>query len=193
MMPKRLLKPLFLLLLCCALLGGCSSPSPTAEPLVEPAQVDAPDTAEAAPEGETDTPEVELTPIQAEVSDTGEETTPTDAAPEAPSSAVDALASQFEGLSLAEFFEVSTRALTLRSPETVVALGLTELYGVEEVLLDDISDAYQRETYQVLALILDTLQNYDREALSPEDQISYDVYQWDLEEQLAGLEFIYHD
>jgi uncharacterized protein (DUF885 family) len=190
MMPKRLFNPLVLFLVCCALLGGCSSPSPTSEPLVESTQVDPLD---EVPDGKAEVPEVEPTPTQDQALDVGDDAAPSNAEPEAPPSAIDELASQFEGLSLAEFFEVSTRALTLRSPETVVALGLTDIYGVEEVLLNDVSDAYQRETYQVLALILETLKSYDRDALSPEDQISYDVYQWDLEDQLAGLEFIYHD
>ena len=39
----------------------------------------------------------------------------------------------FSGLSLEQFFETSWRALTERHPETILAEGLTEVYGVEEV------------------------------------------------------------
>ncbi len=110
-----------------------------------------------------------------------------------PSVAVQALAAELEGLALREFFEVSNRALTMRSPETVVTMGLTDLYGVDEVLLDDISDSYRRETYRMLVLVLEKLETYDRDALSPEDKISYDVYRWYLEDELAGAEFMYYD
>ena len=43
------------------------------------------------------------------------------------------------------------------------------------------------------AAVLMLLEGYDRAALSPEEQISYDVYRWHLEDELAGGEFMYHD
>lgn len=107
--------------------------------------------------------------------------------------ALQALAKDLESLSLQDFYEVSFRALTMRSPETVVTIGLTDLYGVDEVLLDDISDAYRRETYRILALVLQKLESYDRQALSPEDAISYDVYRWFLQDEIAAQEYLYHD
>ena len=109
------------------------------------------------------------------------------------STAVQTLSAELEGLSLEDFYEESLRYLTLRSPESVVRLGLTDYYGVEEVLLDDISDEYQRETYQLLEVILDHLESYDRESLSSAEKISYDVYKWDLQDQLSEKEFMYHD
>jgi uncharacterized protein (DUF885 family) len=101
--------------------------------------------------------------------------------------------SSFEGLSLSEFFEKSFRALTLRSPETVLVNGLTGIYGVSEARLNDISVAYQQETYRLVAEILEVLKSYERAALPPDEQISYDIYRWYLEDQLAGQAFMVHD
>lgn len=107
--------------------------------------------------------------------------------------AIDQTIVELEGLSLEDFFEASNRALTTRSPEYVLGLGLTDFYGMTGVHLDDISDEYQQETYVLLAGVLSLLEGYERSALSPEDQISYDVYQWYLEDQLASQDFMYHD
>jgi len=106
---------------------------------------------------------------------------------------VDELAEQFGGLTLDDFFETSFSALMLRSPETVFIYGLSDFYGMTEVSLDDISDSYLKETYVIKAAVLKVLEGYDLSALSPEDQISYDVYKWYLEDELAGQDFIYHD
>ncbi|MCA9973672.1 MAG: DUF885 domain-containing protein, partial [Anaerolineales bacterium] len=118
--------------------------------------------------------------------------TPPEAVPASaptPGTAAARLAAELDGLSLDDFFDASFRALTLRSPETVVEAGLTNIYGVTNVALDDISDAYVQETYALTAVILDALESYDRAALSPEQQISYDVYRWYLQDRLAGQPF----
>ncbi len=94
---------------------------------------------------------------------------------------------------LHEFFESSWRAITLRYPETVLGLGLTDLYGVTDVKLDDISLTYQRETFRLLATILEELRAYERATLSPQEQISYDVYEWYLMDQLASEPFLLHE
>jgi uncharacterized protein (DUF885 family) len=96
------------------------------------------------------------------------------------------------GLELRDFFEVSYRALMLRDPELVLEVGLEDVYGVQEARLTDISDAYLRETLQMEALILEKLRQYERASLSPEDQLSYDVYEWYLEDEVRGGEFINH-
>ncbi len=81
----------------------------------------------------------------------------------------------------------------MRYPETVVDIGLTEIYGVTDVKLDDISLDYQYETYRLLENILEQLHAYDRDLLSPQDQISYDIYEWYLEDVLAGERFVLYD
>lgn len=91
------------------------------------------------------------------------------------------------------FLETSWREIMLRSPELVLEVGLEEIYGVQEARLDDISDEYRRETYQVIARVLDELHSYERASLSPSQQLSYNVYAWYLEDHLTGREFMYYD
>jgi uncharacterized protein (DUF885 family) len=170
-MPVRRLNSITTLVIAVLILAGCglfqSEPSPTARLTATP--------------GTSNQPEIEAVSSPQKFEATTREATPS------------TVVSSFEGLSLHDFFEASFRALTLRSPETVLTYGLTDIYGVTEVRLNDISDAYQRETYRLMADILEVLESYDRAALTPEEQISYDIYRWYLEDQLAGQAFMYHD
>lgn len=98
-----------------------------------------------------------------------------------------------EGLTIDEFFEESYKQLLLRNPEMLTAMGLAEEYGVGNGQLNNISDAYIRETQNLEAAILDLLHLYDRDTLTPEQQVSYDVYQWYLDDLVRGHEFMYYD
>jgi uncharacterized protein (DUF885 family) len=98
-----------------------------------------------------------------------------------------------EGLPLDDFFEQSYKALILRSPQKVTALGLADDYGMGNDQLDDLSDEYQRGTWQLEAAILDLLHGYDRQSLSGEEQINYDVYEWYLDMRVQGQQFGYHN
>ncbi len=180
-MRKRCLMLMVLLFLMSVWIMGCQ-PSQTVTPIeqgvITPSSVDEPSSKGDIP---TITVETEQ-PIDALES----------APPEAASTA-ELLVSELVGLDLRDFFEESNRILILRSPETVLGLGLTDFYGMTEVQLDDISDSYQHETYELIAAILRLLEGYDRSELSPEDQISYDIYRWYLSDRLASREFMYHD
>ncbi len=103
------------------------------------------------------------------------------------------LATKLEDLTLDEFFDVSWRELSLRYPEDVLAAGAAEVLGLEDAGLTDISDAYIRETYRMYATVLEALRTFDRESLAPEQQISYDVYEWYLEDRVREQEFMYYD
>ena len=54
-----------------------------------------------------------------------------------------------------EFFEQSYKALILRSPQKVTALGLADDYGMRNDQLDDLSDAHLRQTWELEAAILE--------------------------------------
>jgi uncharacterized protein (DUF885 family)/Tol biopolymer transport system component len=101
--------------------------------------------------------------------------------------------SGLEGLPLDRFFAKSFELLMLRDPEWVSSEGLAGHFGTGHGQLTDLSDAYRRETQQMEAAILDMLRTYDREQLSREQQISYDVYEWYLADRVRGQEFMYHD
>jgi uncharacterized protein (DUF885 family) len=109
-----------------------------------------------------------------------------------PRSGIEITAS-LEGLPLEEFFEESYRQLLLRSPEMITNLGLAARNGMRNDRLDDLSTAFIRETQALERGILDLLHTYDRDSLSPEMQISYDVYEWYLDNQVRGHEFMYHN
>ncbi len=107
---------------------------------------------------------------------------------------VEQVTTDLNGLSMDDFFEGASRALLRRSPETVVADGLVDYIGMQSVQLDDISDAYTSETYSIMEAVLLLLQQYDRSQLSKAQQLSYDIYEWHLQDQvnLGGyLEFSY--
>ena len=98
-----------------------------------------------------------------------------------------------EGLPIDEFFERSYRQLQLRDPDALLVNGLAVEYGIPNDRFTDMSDDYVRETRQFEAAILDLLRAYDRGALSPDQQLSYDVYEWVLDDLVRGHRFTYHD
>lgn len=106
-------------------------------------------------------------------------------------SSIETIIADLEGLSLQEFFEDSFLQLGLRNPENMVSLGLEDSVGLEGVTLNNISDEYTKDTQALEAGILEILRSYDRDTLSPEDQISYDVYEWYLDDLVRGHEFMY--
>ena len=91
---------------------------------------------------------------------------------------------QLRGLDFDAFMQASFDAVLYRYPEWIVELGL-EGYELDGDELNDVSDAYARDTFDVMEAILAALSRYDRASLSDEQQVSYDVYQWYLEDVLA--------
>ncbi len=107
----------------------------------------------------------------------------------APEAALAAL----EGLPIGEFFDESFYLILQRDPELVVELGLGKVVALEKAELTNMSDEYARETQQLESAILAMLREYDRNTLSPDQQISYDVYEWYLDDLVRGHEFLYYD
>lgn len=103
------------------------------------------------------------------------------------------IAASLEGLPLEDFFEESYKQLLLRSPEMITNLGLAEMYGMRNDRLDDLSIAFIRETQALERAILDLLRTNDRDSQTPEMQVSYDVYEWYLDNQVRGHEFTFHN
>ena len=116
---------------------------------------------------------------------------PTETSSPAPGAIANIMAG-LQGLPLDEFFEASYTQLLLRDPQGLSSMGVAEKYGLRHDQLTDISDAYIRETQALEVAILNLLRAFDRSALSYEQQISYDVYEWHLEEQVRGHEFTHH-
>lgn len=117
------------------------------------------------------------------------------AQPETPPLTVEVppIAAGLQGLEIDAFFEESYKALLLRNPQYVTELALSAPFGVGNDRLNDMSDAYMRETQTLEVAILALLQTYDRAALTPEQQLSYDIYRWYLADVVRGHEFVYND
>jgi uncharacterized protein (DUF885 family) len=97
---------------------------------------------------------------------------------------------ELDGISIGDFFELSFKALSARSQEGIVSAGVEEYYEFEEAALDDISEEYMRETYELFRVVLAMLRTYDRDSLTTEEQVSYDVYEWYLDDQVMAEEFL---
>lgn len=107
--------------------------------------------------------------------------------------AVEAFEASIQGLTLGDFYFESFKGLTIRSPETVVGRALESVFPLDGVFLDDLSDEYQRATFEMYQIALDTLRTYDRGGLSADEQLNYDIYEWHLQDFVDRLDFIYHD
>ncbi|MCP4415994.1 MAG: DUF885 family protein, partial [Chloroflexi bacterium] len=115
------------------------------------------------------------------------------AVPRPPQPTLDDIITQLTELPLEQFFEDSFKQLLLRSPETITYYGLAQTYGLGDAQLDNLSDEYIRETQEIEVAILELLRTYNRDILESEQQVSYDVYEWYLENQVRGHEFMYHN
>jgi uncharacterized protein (DUF885 family) len=167
------------LILACIWLGACggteSVPTPTGQPTAPPERASSTGAVEPAPSA---------SPAPAESSEP---------AASGPQSAVGTLTAKLGGLEFDDFLEVSWKELSLRDPETVLADGLADVYGLEGAELTDISDAYIRENFELYRVVLEALRQYDRVALTSDQQLSYHLYEWYLDDQLRREEFIYYD
>jgi uncharacterized protein (DUF885 family) len=75
----------------------------------------------------------------------------------------------------------------------VVWEALESIYPLDDVGLNNLSDAYQRETFAMFQVVLDALRTYDRSTLSADEQLNFDIYGYYLQDALDRLEFIYND
>ena len=110
-----------------------------------------------------------------------------------PQSSPGELSTGLDGLEFDAFVETSYRRLLTRDPETVLELGLAQVYGTPTDQLTDISDAYIHQTQTLESDILSLLQQYDRSTLTIEQQLTYDIYAWYLGDKVKGHEFMYDD
>lgn len=158
----------------------------------------APVTPSAAPQQPTATPPSPTTVMPSPSPHVEEQTTATTAVESPPAVTpapleLPAVAEGLQGLDIDTFFEESYTRIGLRCPECITTLGLSEALGVRKDQLNDMSDAYIRETQSLEKAILALLKTYDRAGLTPEQQLSYDVYIWYLEDQIRGHEFTDYD
>jgi uncharacterized protein (DUF885 family) len=117
--------------------------------------------------------------------------TPSLIAPTQTPASIQDIAGKLKGLAIDAFFDESYRQLMLRDPEGITAAGVSARIGIGDDRLNDLSDAYTRQTQQLVRAVLDLLPGYDRKTLTPGQQVSYDVYRWYLEDLVKGQQFMY--
>jgi uncharacterized protein (DUF885 family) len=105
-----------------------------------------------------------------------------------PTTQFDAVSSTFD-----DFLEEAYFAQITRDPELISKLGLARVFGMDNSQLTNVSDAYQLETYHLLQDQLDTLHTYDRAELTTDQRLSYDLFEWYLEDLLRGKAFRFLD
>ncbi len=101
--------------------------------------------------------------------------------------------SSLEALDFDSFLDESYYLLVGRNPELTIEMSLQDEVGLDGVTLNDVSDAYAEETVSIVQDILSQLHARDRELLSLAQQISYDVYEWWLDDIVRGHEFILYE
>jgi len=170
----KLIVPLLIIFILLAACGG----NQTAEPYVFKFE-------------ETEAPTAQVILTENVPSPTEEQRLP-EPAPVTDSSINETIAN-LEGIPIEDFFDASFTQLLLRSPELLTELNLSAQFGLRNDQLNDLSDAYLRDTQRLEAAILAQLLTYDRQSLTPDQQLSYDIYLYTLEDKVQGHEFMYHN
>jgi uncharacterized protein (DUF885 family) len=173
-------------------LGGCGR-APAALPTTLPATLTALSptaTSPAAPTlAATQPPSTQL-PVTATLSPTAAPT----AAPLVTLSAVQpGNLAALKGLPFKAFVEQSFEILLGRDPEARLTLGLLRPSPQMGACLTDISDDALRQTQSLEVAIKALLADYNRADLTPEQQRTYEVYAWYLDNQVRGHAFVYNN
>lgn len=103
------------------------------------------------------------------------------------------LTAGLEGLDINRFLDESIKRIFLRDPETITIGGLSDLLGVRDDKLTNMSDEYIRETQRLQAGVLGLLRKYDKGSFKPDQKLDVDVYEWYLDDLVAGFPFMYND
>ncbi len=106
--------------------------------------------------------------------------------------AIEKFTQDIQGLTLTDFYQVSFGGLLGRSPETLVATALDDIYPQKIARLNDWGTQYRADTWTIYQLALDKLLTYDRSMLSADERLNYDVYAWYLQDFLDEQAFDLH-
>jgi uncharacterized protein (DUF885 family) len=101
----------------------------------------------------------------------------------------------FKPFSINHFYERIFIEYAMEDPEILSQLRILEGMGINfhNDDLTDISDARFQRVKKKLNDNYNTLLDYDREKLSTEQQLSYDILKWFLDDAVRREQFMYHD
>src|SRR5262245_17904932 len=93
------------------------------------------------------------------------------------------------------FFGRAFLQFMLEDPEAVSSLGMFEQLGYKgfDGMLTDVSPEHELKLARMAREDLETLHGYDRAALSPSNQLSYDVLDWFLKDLVEGQRWLFYD
>ncbi len=103
------------------------------------------------------------------------------------------VAAALEGLNFDQFVDTSYEQYLLRFPQVLTHYGMARQLGVRNDRLDDYSEKYLAETRAIESIIYQQLQMFDRDSLSADQQLSYDVCCWYWDDLVRNHEFADHD
>lgn len=104
-------------------------------------------------------------------------------------SLLNSITNRLNGISIQDFFEESYLVIQERNAQNAISEGLARQFPIGTFELNNISDEFSEQTSAIEALILELLLSYDREGLSFEDKLSFDIYQAHLENQAQWQNF----
>jgi uncharacterized protein (DUF885 family) len=88
------------------------------------------------------------------------------------------------------FIEDSFGQLMRNDPEWATAEGLADVVGADETLLTDLSPEGMLKTQDLQRNLLDQLRLYPRLSLSRQQQLTYDAFEWYLDDLVRGQQFV---
>ncbi|MEM7676030.1 MAG: DUF885 domain-containing protein, partial [Myxococcota bacterium] len=100
---------------------------------------------------------------------------------------------QLSDLSFDAFIDRSFAYLLARSPEAPLSLGVYDQYVTDGPWLDDLSGDFIDASNAIHRVMLARLKAFPRASLTAEQQTTYDVYEWYLDDLIRGHAFIDHD
>ncbi|OGO33732.1 MAG: hypothetical protein A2W35_12250 [Chloroflexi bacterium RBG_16_57_11] len=93
------------------------------------------------------------------------------------------------GVPFDAFIEETFAQLMQNDPEWATAEGLADRVKADATLLTDLSPEGIRQTQELQRTLLDQLRRYPRSALSREQQLTYDAFEWYLDDLVHGQQF----
>lgn len=101
----------------------------------------------------------------------------------------------FRPFSINIFYEKAFIEFAWKNPELLSELRLLEPLGVDfhNDDLTEASDAYLHELNDLVRRDLETLRSYDRTSQTPDQQLSTDILEWFLKNEIEGQKYLYHN
>jgi uncharacterized protein (DUF885 family) len=97
---------------------------------------------------------------------------------------------QLQGLTIDDFFEQAFLLTSNRNTEAMISDGFFNGLDSATVQLNNIADNYAMQSSAIYTAILEQLQTYNRDTLTKSQQISYDVYEADLQAKIEWIAYI---